>query len=158
MSCPASLLGAPAVLLFDSKGLVSSLIRWQTRGEVSHAGLLLPDGRCLESMQGDGVRIRELTPADWQTVEAFRVSRMTAGQWERAIQFANGELGCGYDYWAVVRFVSRRRMPKNDKWFCSELVFAALQAAGVNLLERIEASEVSPQAIRTSPLLQPLAK
>lgn len=154
---PASLTGKPAVLLFDSKGLVSSLIRWQTRGEVSHAGLLLPDGRCLESMQGDGVRIRELKDDEWGLIEAYEVAGMTDEQWARALEFAHTQVGKSYDYWAVIRFISRSRMPDNDKWFCSELAFAAILAGGITLLERIEAWAVDPHRLRTSPLLKRIA-
>lgn len=46
----------------------------------------------------------------------------------------------------VARFVTRRQADRESagKWFCSELVFAAFQAAGIDLLARTEAWEVSP--------------
>jgi uncharacterized protein YycO len=133
--------------------LVSALIRWQTRGRYSHAAIRMRDGRIVESWQGAGVRTKWVK--DWSGIDAYVVPGATDGQWDRAIGFALGQIGRGYDWWAIVRFVSRRAMPANDRWFCSELVFAALAAGGVRLLERVEASAVSPGTLAWSPGLEP---
>ncbi len=143
----------PAVLLFRGRGAISALIRWQTRSPFSHAALLMPDGRIVESWQGAGVRVKAL--ADWSDIDVFDVPSMSAGQWNDALRFATDFVGAGYDYRSVMRFVSRRGASEDGRWFCSELVFAALQAAGVDLLERIAASEVSPGLLSLSPLLRP---
>lgn len=142
----------PTVLLFRGRGILSSLIRWQTRSAYSHAAIHLGDGAIIESWQGAGVRRTWLR--DWSNVTQFGVRGMTGAQWRRAIDFAEAEIGAGYDYLGVVRFVSRRRLPLNERWFCSELVFAALEAAGVRLLERTEAAEVSPGMLALSPYLE----
>lgn len=143
----------PAVLLFRGRGAISALIRWQTRSPFSHAALLMPDGRIVESWQGAGVRVKTL--ADWDGVDFFDVPSMTDFQWSLALDFALELVGRGYDYRAVARFVSRRPAADNERWFCSELVFAALEAAGVSLLERIDAAAVSPGLLSLSPLLRP---
>lgn len=143
----------PAVLLFKGRGLISTAIRWQTRSVYSHAALLRPDGRIIESWQGAGVRLKRLE--DWRDVDVFDVPSMSPEQWRVALDYAALYLGSGYDYKAVLRFVSRRPAADDDRWFCSELVFAALQEAGVNLLERVGASQVSPGMLAWSPLLVP---
>lgn len=140
------------VLLFRGRGLLSAVIRWQSRSRYSHAAILLPDGSIVESWPGRGVRVTTL--ADWDGVERFRVIGMTPEGWRRAIGFACGEIGCGYDWLGVLRFVSRRRMPSNSLWFCSELVAAAVAEGGVKLVDRIPPSEVSPHALSLSPLLE----
>lgn len=140
------------VLLFRGRGLISSLIRWQTRGCCSHAALMLPSGEIIEAWQGTGVRRKVLT--DWTGITAYAVPSATAKQWKQAEAFARNEIGKGYDYWAIIRFISRASMPDNDRWFCSELVFAALESAGIHLLERVEASAVSPGVLAYSPLLK----
>lgn len=142
----------PTVLLFRGRGILSSLIRWQTRSAYSHAALHLGSGRIIESWQGAGVRVASLN--DWSNVTQFRVRGMTGEQWQRALTFAHYEIGAGYDYLGVIRFVSRRRLPLNERWFCSELVFASLKFGGVRLLERTEAAEVSPGMLALSPLLE----
>lgn len=142
----------PAVLLFRGRGAISTLIRWQTRGEYSHAALLLPDGQIVEAWQGRGVRVKRLS--DWEGIDKFTVLGMRAEQWDKAIKVALAEVGKGYDYWAIIRFISRGRMPENDSWFCSELVFSALAQAGVKLFDRIEPSAVSPGLLAISPMLR----
>lgn len=139
------------MLLFKGRGLISTLIRWQSRSQYSHAALLMPDGRIVESWQGDGVRVKEI--ADWTDVEAYDVIGMTDFQWDLALDFALELVGSGYDYKAVMRFISRRPASDNERWFCSELVFAALESAGVPPLARISAAAVSPGMLALSPLL-----
>lgn len=153
LASPVNAAARPGVLLFRGRGFVSAAIRWQTRSPYSHAALLRPDGRIVESWQGAGVRIK--TVADWADIDAFDVVGMTDLQWGLALDFCEELVGRGYDYKAVLRFVSRRPAADNERWFCSELVFAALQSAGVDLLARIDAASVSPGMLAWSPLLVP---
>lgn len=71
-------------------------------------------------------------------------------------QWAKGELSKEYDYTMVARFISRRQASRteSDKWFCSELVFAALRKAGIELLRDVEPWAVSPGLLAKSPLLK----
>jgi uncharacterized protein YycO len=140
----------PRILLFRGRGAISAAIRWQTRSEYSHAAFLLPCGRILESWQGSGVRIKWMR--DWEGVDSFGVHGMTPEQWERAILFARAQIGKRYDYRGVCRFLSRRKAPADDRWFCSELVAHSLSAAGVHLYRDVPASEISPGMIARSPM------
>lgn len=139
------------VLLFRGRGLLSAFIRWQSRSKFAHAALLLPDGRILESWPGAGVRVTSLP--DWDGVTVCRVQGMTEVGWRMSVSFACEQVGCGYDWLGVTRFVSRREMPTNTRWFCSELVTAAVAAGGVELVRGIPPSEVSPHLLSVSPLL-----
>lgn len=144
----------PRILLFKGKGVISRLIRWQTNGQYSHAALQLPDGKIIEAWHKPAeVRVRPPLK-DWSNVDAFDVEGMTAKQWTLAAQWAQMQIGKKYDFSGVFRFVTRWRKEQDDKWFCSELVFAALKYAGVNLLERVQASQVSPTVLSFSPLLK----
>jgi uncharacterized protein YycO len=140
----------PCILLFRGRGFISSMIRWQTRSEYSHAAFLLPCGRIIEAWQGSGVRIKILD--DWQDVDSFGVHGMTEEQWTQAISFARMQIGKKYDYRAVFRFVSRKRVPFDDRWFCSELVAKSLEVAGVKLFRNLDSTEISPGMIARSPL------
>jgi uncharacterized protein YycO len=153
---PQHLVGQYAVLLYRGTSIISKLIRWQTRGKVSHAALLTPSGQIIESREGNGVQVIDGNSVDWSIIEAYGIIGMSEEGWAATYSGMLSEVGSGYDYWAVIRFISRSRMPDNHKWFCSELLFDKVKKHGkVALLERIEASEVSPQAIRTSPLIYP---
>jgi uncharacterized protein YycO len=140
----------PCILLFRGRGFISAAIRWQTRSEYSHAAFLLPCGRVLESWQGAGVRLKWMR--DWEGVESFGVHGMTPEQWATAITFARAQIGKKYDYRGVCRFVSRRKVPADDRWFCSELVAHSLQVAGVKLFRNLDSTEVSPGMIARSPM------
>lgn len=142
---------ALAILLMRGRGVLSSLIRWQTRGKYSHAALLIGENEIIEAWQGDGVRMKKIT--DWSNVDIFDVPSATPQQWQDAIDFACKQRGKGYDYLGVVRFLTRRDRDNPERWFCSELVFASFLAAGVPLLARIKAHEVSPGLLSNSPLL-----
>jgi uncharacterized protein YycO len=140
----------PKILLFRGRGLISALIRWQTRSCYSHAALLLPDGETIvEAWQGAGVRIKRKF-RDWSNVDSFDV-HMTTHQWGRVMDFAVSQIGKPYDYRQVIRFVTRTRSKPNDRWFCSELVAAAFNHAGMPLLHRIIPSNVSPALLALSP-------
>jgi uncharacterized protein YycO len=153
---PVPPITGPAILLFRGRGVVSSLIRWQSRGPYSHAAILLPSGQIVESWQGAGVRVKTLT--DWSDITAFTVPGMTEDEWDRAIRFCLVQVGKPYDYLAVARFLTRQRgVGDHESWFCSELIFEALRLVGKPLFHRIEPWAVSPNMLAISPLLQPVS-
>jgi uncharacterized protein YycO len=136
-------------------GVVSRLIRWQQRSDVSHISLIDNDNRLIEALEFRGVTdVRTLESVrNEQRVDVFSVM-VFPDQQRRAIEWARQQVGKRYDYLSVLRFVTRRDAREhNGKWFCSELAFVAAQQAGVALLERISPSEVSPGHFVMSPLL-----
>ena len=143
----------PKILLFRGQGWISRAIRWQTNGDYSHAAIQLPDGQIIEAWhKPSGVRIRPRM-TNWNNVEAYEVEGMTSDQWDDAVDFLRDQLGKRYDFGGVARFLTRWRKDQDERWFCSELVFAAMKAAGVDLLDRVKASQVSPVVLSFSPLL-----
>lgn len=144
---------APGVVLFRGTSLLSKAIRWQTRSVYSHAALLCPDGHLIHALADRGV-VREPAPfGPDDTCDVFNVPSMTSKQWEAAARFAAAQVGKGYDWWGVIRFVARDRLPDSPNYFCSELVFEALAWAGRRVLERCEAYDVSPGMLGLSPCL-----
>jgi uncharacterized protein YycO len=142
----------PKVLLFRPVGLLSKFISWQTDSDYSHAALMFDD--CvIEAVQFKGVHKLAHDQIDWSRVDVYQVAGMTEEAAKAIREFAESQVGSGYDYWGVLRFISRRRLPDNEDYFCSEFVFDAVRNAGINLLERIESYQVDPGQLRTSPLL-----
>ena len=87
------------------------------------------------------------TPIDLYSMEVSLRQRM-------AIELFLQELeGLKYDLPGVLGFGLPLIGQRADRWFCSELVFAAFEAAEIQLLKRIDASRVSPGLLSTSPLL-----
>lgn len=74
----------------------------------------------------------------------------------RMIDWLNMQVGKRYDWGAVLKFVSRRKVDPssaNRRWFCSELAHAAwMVATGIALL-RMPSSQVCPGLLAASPLL-----
>lgn len=145
--------GRHYILLFRGRGVVSALIRWQTRSAYSHAAILLPDGETIiEAWQFKGVQERKLT--DWQGIDAFMVPSMDDWQWAKAVEHARQQIGKPYDYRGVFRFLTRSEADDNGKLFCSELVFASCLHGRAHLLKRIKPGAVAPSHLAISPLLE----
>lgn len=145
------------VALFQGPGLVSRLIRWQTRSAYSHAAIVLPNAAVFESREGIGVRqLPRLDPKNGEQIDYFAVE-VTETQLAEMTEFLKRQLGKRYDWTMVARFITRRQESRStsDKWFCSELVFAAFKVAGVILLRDTDPWEVSPGLLARSILLIP---
>lgn len=139
------------VALFTGGDPIAKIVRWQTRSPFSHAALLLPCGtRVIESYPGPGVRIRHLSREDWAKIDLFDVEGLTPDLSRQALAFAERERGKPYDWRSVLRFVTRTPARVNGRWFCSELVYAALAHVNIHLLARIEAHNVSPGMLALS--------
>jgi uncharacterized protein YycO len=144
------------VMLFHGKGFVSSMIRWFTRSPYSHAALYFPKSASIcEAWQGDTVRFKPWN-YNWTGVELYELNRPLTPEESTAIMnFCLREKGCRYDYLSVLSFLTRSPRKSDTRWFCSELTYAAFQAAGINLLaDGVNAWEVSPGMLANSPLLK----
>jgi uncharacterized protein YycO len=150
--------------LHKGTSFFSRLIRWQTRSPYSHASVLFYDTSdadlsvVIESMEGHGVRsIPALAYRDARLsgkIALYRVPSLTDGQIATIRAFMEGQIGKQYDWPAVFKFITRRKHAHDERWFCSELVFAAFQEAGVTLLNGTEAWAVWPGQLAHSPLVE----
>jgi uncharacterized protein YycO len=144
---------APKILLFKGRGMVSRMIRWQTNGEYSHVAIQRPDGRIVEAWHKPAkVRLRSRLD-DWEGVECYELVGIDPEKLDDALVWLNAQIGKKYDFGGVLRFLSRRRKQKDDKWFCSELGFEFAKRCGVDLLQNITLAQVSPTVMAFSPLL-----
>lgn len=146
------------IALFRGRSLLSRLIRWHTRSPYSHAAWICGDGQCLEAWSGGVRKVESVSeqhkPRTW--VEYYAVEGMTPEMRDAAERFLTTQLGRPYDTWGIIGFITRRGRHPNGKWFCSELVFEACRVAGVELLARTEAWEVSPGMLCRSTRLRPV--
>jgi uncharacterized protein YycO len=141
------------ILLFRGRGIISALIRWQTRSrKYSHAAIEFSDGIVIEAWQGAGVRKTTRKPGPG--IDEFVVCGGVSESQEQAIRtFSEAQVGKGYDYIGVLRFISRGRHDNRERWFCSELVFESLLAGGIRLLN-VDGSMVHPEMLTFSPLIR----
>lgn len=141
------------ILLHRGKGIINSLVRWQTRSHYAHASVLLRDDEnvIIQALPGKGVHVARLT--DWEGIDKFSIESPFD---ETAVaHFLGRALGRKYDYLSVIRFLTRQKAPLHERrWFCSELVFAAFAAGGLRLLNVDEPYKVSPALLAMSPWLK----
>lgn len=109
----------------------SKIIQWYTFGPYCHVEIVFSNGLCFSSSEDDnGTRFKtiDLVPEDWDVVDVPCDPEEEAD----AYQFCLGEQNSRYD-WRGIMF-SFLPIPigwqSADKWFCSEIVAAALQEAG----------------------------
>ena len=156
--------------------MISRLIRWQTRSAYSHIAVrftqdmwvkldgarekIIKAGSVIEAWKG-GVRMAGSISSSHEPGTRVDLFEFKAPLDEREMQtlaaFMVRQLGKGYDYRSIVRFLTREPVDhwRRTKWFCSELAFEACLTAGRNLLERCAAWEIPPRDIPRSPLLWP---
>jgi uncharacterized protein YycO len=111
-----------------------------------------------EARQSTGVRRYD----HWWPSPGDRVAKfaepLDEHQVARMADWLNQQIGKAYDWGAVFRFVSRRKVnpaESSRRWFCSELAAAAFTVAtGIRLL-RLPAWKISPGLLYASPLVVP---
>lgn len=152
------------IQLHKGSSIVSRLIKWQTRSQYSHASVWfvagddIAGGTVIESVEGHGVRA---LPADRFAqdraegrISVYAIPTLTTTQARAVRDYMTTEIGRKYDWRAVFKFITRRTHGSDDRWFCSELVFAAFQHAGVTLFNGTEAWAVWPGQLATSTLVR----
>lgn len=144
------------IALYHGVGLLSRLIQFQTRGKYSHAAWVCADGSVIEAWVSGVEHNAHLGKAHTTgtRVDLFEIKGLSWRDRKMIEELLLDELGKPYDYWAILKFLSRRAATENGKWFCSELIFAAALARGIELLARCEAWEVSPTMMGWSPRLK----
>jgi uncharacterized protein YycO len=113
-----------------SNDIISALIRDKTWSDYSHVEFILDDGTTLGAHADGGVRIR---PADYAVFTATKVIHLTVTDQQKAavLTFATAQVGKPYDMDAIAGIVAHRDWRNSDKWFCSEIVTAALESGNV---------------------------
>lgn len=133
------------ILLSTSNSLVSGAIRLATNSPISHAAIYIGNGEVVEAIT-DGVVLQSLEEAlrDDTVSVAFRYPNLTEAQGLLIKDFVGKNLGTPYNYWGIVKgspfFIAHShsriyrvdlRTRDNSSFFCSQLVIAAYQQAGV---------------------------
>ena len=147
------------IALYLGSSFLDKVILFFSRGGYTHAAIILPDDTVIEAYPFRGIRKRKnLTDGMGDSkVYVFEV-QTTPEQDKIIIDFLNKQIGKGYDYWNIFGFVlytTHEGRISYGRWFCSELVFAAFQEAGINLLERIDAWMVSPTILSFNTTMKP---
>lgn len=132
------------VLYSRSHSLGSLLIRLVTWSRWSHCAIVTDAATVIESraLLG-GVVEREMSTAIADATTLKFVEVQTADD-AAGIAWARQQVGKPYDWSGVIGIALHRVWDEPDRWFCSELVEAALAAAGRRRF-RVELGRVTPQ-------------
>lgn len=137
----------------DPRSITGILIRGVTWSEFSHVDVCTPDGKLLGA-QIDGVKAR---PAGYAAKSCrflyLQTDKLTAEQEKKFWEFLDAQIGKPYDFGAIAGILIHRDWRNPNKWFCSELVAAAFEYAGVPLLRTDFIDRVSPGQLLMSPYL-----
>lgn len=115
-------------------------IRLYSGGPFSHCEIVFSDGTWFSSRPSQNGVVYSHRGDDGQWVYIDIPASPEAE--EKLRKWADGEIGCKYDWWGILWFLFRRVRPHPDKWFCSEICTAALQQLGY--LNNIESYRVTP--------------
>jgi hypothetical protein len=139
-----------AVQFVASRSFGADLIELYSHSPYSHVDAVLADGQLLGARSETigkippGVQVR---PADYEAFTVRRRVELPATDLQATAFFAflHGQLGKPYDQRAIAAFASGRDWRTPDAWFCSELVAAAMEAAGIFQWRLLDvASKIDP--------------
>ena len=105
------------------QGLYNILVRWWTRSPYTHCEMIFSDGLSASSSFLDGgVRFKQIdyNPEHWDIIELPSELEQSARDW-----FEQHE-GDSYDLIGNLGFVIGSVDDSKRKWFCSEVIMAAL--------------------------------
>lgn len=146
------------IAAYYGKSFNSRVIAWRTWSPVTHVSWVDPYGFGNWEAWRRGVQCNADLDVDHTPgtrVDIYAVTGETQRVQDKVREFLQAERGKPYDMRGALGFATRRDLAQRQgAWFCSELVFAAYEYAGLPLLCRIEPHRVYPGLIVYSPLLQ----
>jgi uncharacterized protein YycO len=136
----------------DGPGIVSDFIKFWTWSEWSHVDVWTPNG-WLGARSNGGVQIRpwDYTKVDKEEIRAITLDDATE---TNIMNWFHAQIGKPYDFLAIAGMPFRQDWRSDKRWFCSELVAAGFQQAGVELLDVDHLNRVTPRDLYLSPLLK----
>lgn len=109
----------------------ASLIRAYCHAWCSHVDFILPDNTLLGSTSDGGVKVR---PSNYSTFSQTLVVTVPAtdDQTAKFTDFCKRQLGKPYDWTALFSMLTGgRTWDRGSAWYCSELLAAGMQRAGI---------------------------
>jgi hypothetical protein len=115
----------------SSTGIFAKLIRWRTMGDVSHVEAVLPDGRIIAALAGEGVVAK---PANYDTTSTSQIIVDIIG-WPGEvaawIRYLESRLGRPYDWETIAGLALHTGWRMKGGMICSMLQALALREAHV---------------------------
>lgn len=146
------------IIAFKSYTLLSRLIRWVTRKDVTHVAILVGDHLIMETSLF-GVRLRPLRDREYSYC-ILRCPTLTEEQQIDITDFVMQSVGKGYDFKLLIgigiNLVFGKQLSWNnkDRYICIELILKAYESVGIDLLPNINTDIMTPEDLLTSEFLE----
>jgi len=158
----------PGDLFFTTgQSPISGVIRSITHSKLSHVQIITRVDTNRKPFQTSGIEVisadspfvicRDVYPEEWIKYAILSLKLrffLWPEELKNVLDFCFSAIGKGYDYFGLSDFLIDKDVQNENKWFCSELVFAAYLKAPRELQERIDHAFVSPELLYISPLLE----
>ena len=132
--------------------LCSQLIRFWTYSRFSHVEILEPETGMVIGAMPDGVKVRDL---DYDGKARHLYARVLVKDKKAVLDFMRSQYKKPYDFMAIVGFLVHRNWRDPQRWFCSELVTAALEAGGCFLFnQEAQLNRITPGMLLTNGQVQ----
>ena len=121
----------PGDILISTTNLrLSRVIRDYTEMPASHAFMYIGNGKVIEADGPvDELSLSEALDDDYYAA-AYRVPGLTKDDQAKLVAFMRDKVGDDFDYYGMIRHLVKITSQADDKWYCSELVFAAYKSIG----------------------------
>jgi uncharacterized protein YycO len=130
------------ILFSTSSTIGAKFLRWYQRIPYSHVEVYNQDTKEIIGARSTGVKIYNQA----QEVNEFKTLEVTDEQYDRFYEFMYDKVGQKYDWAAYLGLIRNdKKYEESDKWFCSELVYAGLKHAGVEIFSDIGPWSITPR-------------
>ena len=125
----------------NKEGLIEAGIGFVSRGVVSHVEFLI-DGKTIGARSDGGVQVRDIN--HYTTDYRFKAD-CTDEQYDTAVAFLMAQVGKPYDFLDILGIMADRDWHDPNRWICSELWAAVMEAGGI--IKKLESAiqHVTPQ-------------
>jgi uncharacterized protein YycO len=133
-------------------GTAGAIVRYATWSWCAHVGFKITDGgHVLDAAPGTGVSIHNVV--DDPGTQYYRVDCPDAVL-AKALHWALGQIHKPYDWTAIYGMAVHRDWHDESRWFCSELIEGAFDAAGYPLVvDNGLVNRITPRDLLLSPRL-----
>jgi hypothetical protein len=148
-------MGTITLQFVEGDGVGAALIKWFGHGKFSHVDCVLPDSGNLLGARADqlgkniksGVRVRPYGYTKKEPVEKVEI-HCSDHQQQLFYAFMAKQLGKSYNRLGIVAFFFSTEWTTQGNWFCSQLVTAGLQAAGLLKELTVPPNKIDPDDLR----------
>lgn len=154
------------IILVASNNIIGKLIRWYTKSEFNHVGLLVDNYNIVEATRFGVLctpinQYIALQKKNKLKFKIYRVSDLNKEDALKVVKFAKKQVGKSYDFiqficvaclylWKKVRRIEPIDL---SGWVCSELVAESFYEIGIVFSEEVDPDNITPKDIAQSNII-----